>query len=184
MESIAQNSPVAVLSRRQQNMSQPINMLPNELLANIIVYVHRFYRTLPRTFIDVIMGFSRYIQWTKLMSVCHRWFRLILGIPELWCYIYMDRSPPWIELALSRSGISPIHVISSDRPSCRPLSILFPHAHRIRALYFTGLWGIDEDHTPQLAELLKNDMPALEVLEFAPEHSPSASRRPRLPELT
>ena len=118
-----------------QNAAQPVNHLPNDVLAAIM----QQYRIDNRFCDDVGRRKAERFphEWLKLGAICRQWRAVFLGYPLLWSDITLT-TPTVLEFMLTRSADAPINVISAPgdwkaRGQCYAM-LLRKAAHRIRRL--------------------------------------------------
>ncbi|KAH9967516.1 hypothetical protein BC827DRAFT_1152816 [Russula dissimulans] len=165
----------------------PINLLPAEILSEIMCYMPLFYdhdapsiRPLGRD-LDPSKAFTRdgpirTPHWVAVSHVCHRWRETALRCKALWTCIPVV-SVRWAQRALKLSDPHPLTLridsedSSLDRgyASVEALCIAFSHMSRIRKIRIRSPWGTRYgDHILSIVYgALCRGTPALEELEFA-----------------
>ena len=145
------------------NSTVPINCLPNEVLSDLFETYIRVREA--KCFPPGCGGRSRHVKtpWFNILHVCTHWHDLVTGTPTHWKIIYVGLSVEWLDLCLSRSASAPVDVyfVDSNKVPAVLLEHLLPHHHRIRILKFDSF---PDERLPQVADLLRRDMPALTTL--------------------
>ena len=136
------------------NETQPINVLPNEML----VYIIELSQPTP----DALDAAN----WLGRLYICRRWYHLITSVPRFWRDIYVSSHPEWLELCLSRcAGVIPANVYITGRFSLMStIPALQDHASAIRGITYTILrasWVSD------IAQLLSVPLPSLQTIDIS-----------------
>ncbi|KAI0370105.1 hypothetical protein BV20DRAFT_1076179 [Pilatotrama ljubarskyi] len=167
------------------NVTVTINKLPNELLAEIMVYVHAAEWT-----------WLNMIAWISVLCVCRHWFAVAAATPQLWCSLVAQSSTEYLCTGLARSKSMPVSIqigrlvwsiaeLQANTVS-RALRLMIPHLHHIRSI---TLEEIPQALSPEVAALFRHPMLVLSslnirlkgahldpnppVLTLAPEHYPA-----------
>ncbi|KAI0043756.1 hypothetical protein FA95DRAFT_1681673 [Auriscalpium vulgare] len=119
------------------NDTLPISLLPNEILARILLEVADATRLI------IHIGPAR--PWTPILYVCRRWTSCALATPALWAHIVV-RSLDWFadprtRTHLARAGSYPLtcymgHVDTSNVAYAR--AFLSDHGRRVRTVSIVG----------------------------------------------
>lgn len=156
------------MNRLLRSRFAPVNMLPVEILAEILLVVQACIFALPET-----SGMAR--RWIAVSSVCAHWRALVVSNPSFWRSIAVQCAPELLSLSLERSipGL-PLSISFADAwfPwSSLPL-ILKDRANDIRSLRFERT---RKSFPRYFAKILSNrPMPALDNLFIACEdHYPT-----------
>ncbi|KAL1940961.1 hypothetical protein VTO73DRAFT_7597 [Trametes versicolor] len=152
------------VNRLLKSRFAPVNMLPVEILAEILLVVQARIFARPE-----VNGMAR--RWITATSVCSHWRKLVNSTPSFWRSIAVQRAPELLSLSLERSipGL-PLSIsfenASFPWPSFRP--ILQDRAKDVRALRFAR---IDYAFLGQFAgSIFDSPTPALEELYIHYKH--------------
>ncbi|KAF8308790.1 hypothetical protein DL93DRAFT_2086427, partial [Clavulina sp. PMI_390] len=96
---------------RAANAQQPINLLPDTVIESILLYTYNGMTKYDPS--GISWGRNHYKTLNVLMSVCHRWFARVIGLPWLWQKVFFAPEIPFARssLNLSRAGATTISCI-------------------------------------------------------------------------
>lgn len=123
--------------KRDFNSLLPINQLPHEILAEILlVWVSQWREHVSQE--DLIFQGKGYHRWIAITHVCHLWREVALNFAQLWC----DFAVTGVEstdVMLTRSKHAPlvVQLYHSDALQ-EPIQHVIDHIHRIRRLIFNA----------------------------------------------
>lgn len=142
-----------------RNTRVPVNRLPPELTAEIVLFVQA----------DTRFEYT----WPSLLLVCRHWHAVLSHAPRLWRNLVARASLNFLRTGLLRSKAIKIHV-KILKPAYNAmlsnlLDAILPHITRIRKLDFDT---IPRRYVPTVATFTRHSMPALEFLRISLDESP------------
>lgn len=142
---------------RSLNALVPVNMLPVELIVDILLYVYEAAFAEP----GAAGTISR---WLHVSSVCLHWRSVVFSTPVFWRYIKVGDSLDWLSHSLSCAANGPVEIYFQEHanPSWIYLDgLIRPHLSSIRVLSHTDVGIVSLAH---LDSFLASPMPALTTL--------------------
>ncbi|EIW52607.1 uncharacterized protein TRAVEDRAFT_155377, partial [Trametes versicolor FP-101664 SS1] len=142
---------------RSLNALVPVNMLPVELIVDILLYVYEAAFAEP----GAAGTISR---WLHVPSVCLHWREVVFSTPVFWRYIKVGDSLDWLSHSLSCAANGPVEIYFQEHanPSWIYLDgLIRPHLSSIRLLSHTDVGIVSLAH---LDSFLASPMPALATL--------------------
>ncbi|KAM5545611.1 hypothetical protein V8D89_000649 [Ganoderma adspersum] len=155
--------------KRLWNGVLPIHTLPHELLVQLFVD----YRDAMDSYRDLMLGRAGVrTGWPDLMLVCRHWRNIIASTPAFWRTVDLRPQINWTELCLTRSSPATIDVTALYRDQSS-LAVIYPHAHRFRALFFKAAYGrlLQEALSCFFGNSTVSTVPLLEDLKFTVSQS-------------
>ncbi|OJT03994.1 hypothetical protein TRAPUB_5323 [Trametes pubescens] len=142
---------------RSLNALVPVNMLPVELIVDILLRVYEAAFTDP----DLPGTMSG---WLYVPSVCLHWREVVFSTPAFWRYIKVGDSLEWLAFSLSCAANGPVEIYFQEHanPSWIYLDgFIRPHLSSIRLLSHTDVGIVSLAH---LDSFLASPMPVLVTL--------------------
>ena len=149
-DEIEQHLKAVVVLKRRLNTTVAISRLPNELLAEIFVWLAQDYYDYSKKLLGPYSNsygtystsYGTNLRWIRTSHVCHTWREVALTTPRLWSFIQVARQEA-IEMLLVRSKQAPLLVCMGQSPyrkkSIEVLGeLLPPETCRLREVYLDG----------------------------------------------
>lgn len=138
--------------RELRNSMQPINRLPPELLALILLWTLQHFPTqLP--IVAYNDGMDDYSSRTSVLQTCRYWYHVVMSTPSLWATIHHPFIP---EASLNRSANSPLIIylgLNGHQSHQSFLDVLAPHSLRFTEFH-VDVGEYDWSETPLFQTLL------------------------------
>jgi hypothetical protein len=118
--------------RTKRNSLMLLFGLPSEILAHIMIILQNVETQTSFSF-ETLKGFNK--DWVHFTHTCSRMRQIALETPSFWTFIDLtgcaQKEPPWLELALRRSGDAGLAIFAKDQTQ---LSLYTPYMPRAMLL--------------------------------------------------